>query len=135
MSPELVFYDGDCGLCHRTVRFLLARDPDGSLFRFAPLFGETFVREIPESAREGIADSVIVLRRDGVVLQRAGGVFHALRRIGGVWGMLGTLGGWVPSGLTDWGYDRVGAVRHRLFKRPTQACPVTPAEQRGRFVP
>ena len=58
MSPELVFYDGDCGLCHRTVRFLLARDPEGSLFLFAPLFGETFNREFPLSAREGMADSV-----------------------------------------------------------------------------
>ena len=42
MSHELVFYDGRCGLCHHSVRFLLARDRDGALFRYAPLFGETF---------------------------------------------------------------------------------------------
>lgn len=135
MAPELVFYDGHCGLCHRTVRFLLARDPDGALFRFAPLFGETFDEHVPQQAREGLADSVIVLRADGVLLQRAGGIFHALRKLGGVWSLLGTVGGWFPAALTGWGYDRVAAVRHRLFKRPTQACPLPPAERRGRFVP
>jgi len=135
VPPELIFYDGHCGLCHRTVRFLLARDPEGALFRFAPLFGETFDARVPQQAREGLADSLAVLRSDGVLLQRASGVFHALHRIGGFWGLLGTIGGWFPAGLTDWGYDRVAAVRHRLFKRPTQTCPVVPDEQRGRFVP
>ena len=40
MPPDQVFYDGHCGLCHRTVLFLLTRDRDGALFRFGPLFGE-----------------------------------------------------------------------------------------------
>lgn len=135
MERELVFYDGNCGLCHRTVLFLLARDPDGALFRFGPLFGETFGEHVPETAQDGLADSVIVLRSDGVLLQRASGVFHTLRRIGGFWGLVGTLGGWLPNVLADWGYDRVAAVRHRLFKRPTEVCPIVPAELRSRFVP
>ena len=135
MPPEPVFYDGHCGLCHRTVLFLLARDSDGSLFRFAPLFGETFDEHVPEEAREGLADSVIVLRSDGVLLQRASGVFHTLRKIGGFWGLLGTLGGGLPTGLADWGYDRVAAIRHHFFKRPTEACPLVPTDLRSRFLP
>lgn len=135
MPPEVVFYDGQCGLCHRTVLFLLARDPDGTLFHYAPLFGDTFDATVPADRREGLADSVIVQRHDGVLLERAQGVFHALRRIGGFWGVVGTVGGWLPNGLSDWGYDRVAAVRHRLFKRPDEACPVVPAELRSRFLP
>ena len=26
-APERIFYDGSCGLCHRGVRFVVARDP------------------------------------------------------------------------------------------------------------
>ena len=37
MAPERLFYDGTCALCHGAVRFVLARDRDGSAFRFAPL--------------------------------------------------------------------------------------------------
>jgi predicted DCC family thiol-disulfide oxidoreductase YuxK len=135
VPPELVFYDGDCGLCHRTVRFLLARDRTGELFRFGPLFGETFEEHVPKQARDGLADSLIVLRSDGVLLQRANGVFHTLRRIGGFWGLLGAVGGWFPTGLADWGYDRVAAIRHRLFKRPTEVCPLVPDDLRSRFLP
>jgi len=135
VERELVFYDGHCGLCHRTVLFLLARDPEGVLFRYGPLFGETFNEHVPKEAREELADSVIVLRSDGVLLQRASGVFHTLRKIGGFWGLVGTLGDRLPTGLTDWGYDRVAAVRHRLFKRPTETCPIVPAELRSRFLP
>ena len=134
MPQELVFFDGHCGLCHRTVRFLLARDRDGSLFRYGPLHGETFAARVPADVRGGLADSVVVLRSDGVLLQRASGIFHLLRRVGGLWGLVGTIGNWLPTGLTDWGYDRVAAVRHRLFKRPAETCPRVPEELRSRFL-
>ncbi len=135
MSPELVFYDGHCGLCHHSVRFLLARDRDGALFRFGPLFGDTFKAHVPDEAREGLSDSLIVLRSDGALLQRASGVFHLLWRLGGFWGFVGMVGSWFPTGLTDWGYDRVAAVRHHLFERPAENCPLVPGELRSRFVP
>lgn len=131
----LVFYDGGCGLCHRSVLFLLARDKDGSLFRFAPLFGRTFDRCVPVDRRTGLADSLLVQTRDGRLLQRAGGVFYLLKRIGGFWGAMGTVGGWFPSALADWGYDRIASVRRRLFARPADACPIVPDDLRRRFDP
>ena len=33
----VAFYDGSCGLCHRTVRFLLSEDVTGQACSFAPL--------------------------------------------------------------------------------------------------
>ncbi len=114
MSPELVFYDGHCGLCHHSVRFLLARDRDGALFRFGPLFGETFEAHVPDEAREGLADSLVVQRSDGVLLQRASGVFHMLRKIGGFWGLPSRS---IP---TSTGLLRVGGYRAaRTLCRPS----------------
>jgi len=39
----------------------------------------------------------------------------------------------VPQGMRDLGYNGIARVRHRLFRRPTDACPVTPPELRARF--
>jgi len=131
----LVFYDGECGLCHRTVRFLLKRDPDGSLFRYAPLYGETFETFIPGAERAELPDSVIVRTLNGRLLIRAAGIFHLLRLLGGFWAAVGTVGGWIPGVLSDWGYDRVASVRKRLFATPDDVCPVVPRELRSRFDP
>jgi predicted DCC family thiol-disulfide oxidoreductase YuxK len=130
---SIVFYDGSCGLCHRTVRFAIAHDRDGTQFRFAALGGETFRRLVPEAQRTGLPDSVVVLTPGGMLLARSVAVIHILQRIGGPWRLLGRLLALVPRGIGDLGYDGIARVRHRLFRRPTDDCPVTLPELRGRF--
>ena len=130
---SMVFYDGACGLCHRTVRFAIARDRDGRHFRFAALGGKAFCRLVPEALRRGLPDSIVLLTPDGSLLTRSAAVIHILERIGGPWRLPGGLLALVPQGLRDLGYDGIARVRHRLFGRPTDACPVTPPELRARF--
>ena len=129
----MVFYDGACGLCHRTVRFAIARDRDGRYFRFAALGGRAFRRLVPEALRRGLPDSIVVLTPDGTLLARSAAVIHILERIGGPWRLPGGLLVLVPQGLRDLGYDGIARVRHRLFRKPTAACPVTSPELRARF--
>jgi len=129
----MVFYDGACGLCHRTVRFAIARDRDGSRFRFAALDSRAFRRRVPEAQRAGLPDSIVVLTADGALLARSAAVIHILERIGGPWRLPGGLLALVPQGIRDLGYDGIARVRYLLFGRPTDACPVTPPELRARF--
>jgi predicted DCC family thiol-disulfide oxidoreductase YuxK len=129
----MIFYDGACGLCHRTVRFAIARDRDGRHFRFAALGGEAFRRLVPAALRAGLPDSIAVLTPDGRLLARSAAVIHILERIGGPWRLPGGLLALVPHRLRDMGYDGIARVRHRLFRKPTDACPVTPPELRARF--
>jgi len=133
VAPDLVFYDGHCGLCHRAVRFLLAEDHTGSTFRFAPLESETFLATVPESERLTLPDSIIIRTADGELLMRSAAVLYALKRLGGVWRVLGTLATVVPAGIRDWVYDGIARIRHRLFRTPVEACPLVPAELRSRF--
>jgi predicted DCC family thiol-disulfide oxidoreductase YuxK len=128
---SLVFYDGTCGLCHRAVRFALSRDPDGSRFRFAPLDSAAFRQRVPDTT--GLPDSMVVRTPEGSVLVRSAGVLHILERAGGVWWLLARLCRMVPSRLRDALYDDVAAVRYKLFRRPAEACPVTPPDLRDRF--
>ena len=130
---SMVFYDGACGLCHRTVRFAIARDREGSRFRFAALGGEAFRRLVPEALRAGLPDSIVVLAPGGALLARTAAVIHILERIGGPWRLTGRVLALVPRGIRDLGYDGIARVRHRLFTRPTDVCPVSPPELRARF--
>jgi predicted DCC family thiol-disulfide oxidoreductase YuxK len=130
---SMVFYDGACGLCHRTVRFAIARDRDGSRFRFAALGGEAFRRLVPEALRAGLPDSIVVLTPDGTLLARSAAVIHILERIGGLWRLTGGLIALVPQRIRDLGYDGIARVRYLLFRKPADACPVTPPELRARF--
>jgi predicted DCC family thiol-disulfide oxidoreductase YuxK len=132
-SPATLFYDGECGLCHRAVRFVLAEDPDGRAFRFAPLASEAFTRLVPEPERSTLPDSLVVRTPDGRILVRAGAVREIGERLGGLWRALALASRAVPTGLLDRGYDQIARMRSRFFARPAEACPLVPAELRRRF--
>lgn len=133
-ATDLVFFDGDCGLCHRSVLFLLRRDPRGDRFRFAPLAGTTLARELPEETRRTLPDSIVVRAADGRLLMRWRGSRRLLSRCGGVWRLVSGLMLLIPPAVGDRLYDGVARVRHRLFRRPEAACPVVPAQLRDRFL-
>jgi predicted DCC family thiol-disulfide oxidoreductase YuxK len=133
-STDALFYDGTCGLCHGAVRFVLAEDADGTAFRFAPLDSDAFRAAVPADLRATLPDSLVIATADGRVLTRADGVLHLTRRLGGIWRALGTIAGVFPTRLLDAAYDVVARLRHRLFARPKDACPLLPPHLRARFL-
>ena len=132
---DLLFYDGACGLCHHTVTFVLARDLDGSRFRFAPLQGPTFSATFAEDQRAGFPDSIVLKTADGRTLVRSAAALEIGDRLGGGWRALARLVSLFPRWLLDWGYDGIARVRKRIFATPEGACPLLPPELRGRFLP
>jgi predicted DCC family thiol-disulfide oxidoreductase YuxK len=134
-GTERLFYDGHCGLCQRSVRLILAEDATGSAFRFAPLQGETFQALVPAKEREALPMSIVVQTEKGALLTRSSGVLHILRRLGGAWRLLAGLLVLLPARLRDRLYDGVARIRHRLFARPGELCPLMPPSLRARFDP
>jgi predicted DCC family thiol-disulfide oxidoreductase YuxK len=130
---DTLFYDGNCGLCHGAVRFALAEDPDGTALRFAPLDSDAFRERVPADVRASLPDSLVVATADGRILTRAAGVLHLGQRLGGMWRALATIAGIVPTRLLDAAYDVVARLRHRLFAKPKDACPLLPPHLRARF--
>jgi predicted DCC family thiol-disulfide oxidoreductase YuxK len=131
-----VFFDGTCGLCHGFVVFLLKRDTkEGGTFRFAPLWGDTFEKEVPEAKRAGLPDSVVVVATDGRILVKSEAVLYAWEALGGShagWAKLFRL---KPRFAADLGYDLVAKTRRLFFRRPDDVCPVVPESLRNRFDP
>jgi predicted DCC family thiol-disulfide oxidoreductase YuxK len=131
----MLFYDGHCALCHRTVKFVLRHDRSGAAFRFAPLQGPTFHAHVPLEQRAGLPDSVVVLTADRSLLVRSNAFLHILRRLGGGWKTLAAVLAVIPRPVRDMFYDFIARVRFRVFGTRQDWCPVTSPELRARFDP
>jgi predicted DCC family thiol-disulfide oxidoreductase YuxK len=132
--PEVVYYDGDCGLCHRTVRFLLAEDQRGNTFRYAALQSDHFADHVKTEERASLGDSVIVRKASGELLQRSSAIVHLLLALGGLWRVIGSLIWCIPRPLRDFGYDVIAKLRKRVFPAPEGLCPLIPPELGARFL-
>ncbi len=132
LPPRLFLYDGVCGLCDRTVQFLLARDPAGAL-RFAPLQGPTaaaLATRHPEIT--GNLDTVIYLE-DGVAYVRSEAVLRACGHLPAPWRLLRALR-WIPAVLRDVVYRLVARSRYRIWGR-YDTCKLPSEDEAARFLP
>ena len=132
-GPAWLFYDDHCGLCHRCVRLVLAEDRREDTIRLAPLQGAAFSEMVEESVRERLPDSIVLVTPTGRVLCRSAAILELGRLLGGCWRLAAGFARLIPRPLADLAYRLVAAIRHRLFGRPTEACPLIPAELRERF--
>jgi predicted DCC family thiol-disulfide oxidoreductase YuxK len=132
--PEgpVLLYDGVCGLCAKSVRWILHHERDHDL-RFAPLQGETAAAlrakypRIPEQL-----STVVYIDADRVHL-RSKAFLYLSRHLRGPWRWLYAMRWW-PAVLGDLGYRLVAATRYRLFGKH-DSCEITSPEHRARFLP
>ncbi|HXJ16551.1 MAG TPA: DCC1-like thiol-disulfide oxidoreductase family protein [Candidatus Polarisedimenticolia bacterium] len=134
-QSEMLFYDGHCALCHRTVKFVLKHDRSGKAFRFAPLQGPTFQARVHAGELASLPESIVVLTEQGLLLVRSNAFLHILRRLGGGWKTLAGAVAVIPRPLRDAVYDLIARVRYRVFGTRQDWCPVVPPDLRARFDP
>jgi len=134
-TSPILFYDGNCGMCHRAVSYAVKRDRE-QRFQFAPLEGETLRAKLDESTIRELPDSIILWEAGKPLKSRSDAVIALLDALPG-WGpkCWRSLLRILPKGLRDWGYGRVAAVRKRFFRAPESACPILPKELMSRFLP
>jgi predicted DCC family thiol-disulfide oxidoreductase YuxK len=130
-AQPIVFFDGTCGLCDRTVQSLLNRDRHGRL-KFAPLQGETARHRLGEEAARELKTLILV---DGTgESRRSSAVVRILNHLGGGYKILGGLLWLIPRPLRDFGYNFVAARRYRWFGH-VDACRLPKPHERERFLP
>lgn len=138
-TAPVLFFDGECGLCNRLVRFLLRLDYRARL-RFAPLQGKV-AQDYLRAHRLPTADFDTIIyvpdwnrREHPEFLLRTAGVIAALRTVGsGIARTLAAIIAVFPAPVRDAGYRVVGHWRYRIFG-PWRPRPLPRTEWAERFL-
>jgi predicted DCC family thiol-disulfide oxidoreductase YuxK len=130
-SAPIVLYDGQCGLCHRSVRWLLRRD--GGRLRYAPLQGPTAAelrRRFPQIPMT--LESVVLIDEERAWL-RSRAFLHAARYLDRPWRWAYALR-WLPAAILDPLYRVIARYRYRWFGHYDE-CRLPSEPDRRRFLP
>ena len=134
-SKAILFFDGDCGLCNRTVRFLIQKDRHKRIY-FAPLQGVTAKAILPLEYREALSTVVYhraVAKNEYSLLTRSDAILMALVDIGSFWRVLAKCLRPLPRRFRDWCYDRIANNRKNLSGGAT--CKLPTKEEHARILP
>jgi predicted DCC family thiol-disulfide oxidoreductase YuxK len=134
---HLILFDGVCGLCHRTIRFVIAHDA-AHLFDFAPLDSATGRSFVDRAAPLPDAPDTFYVVPDyrtasvPTLLSKGRAAMYVAKRLDGPWRWL-AVGDAVPGVVLDGLYDFVARHRYAVFGR-YDTCPVPSPEHRARFL-
>jgi predicted DCC family thiol-disulfide oxidoreductase YuxK len=135
MRRPVLLYDGECGLCNRVVRRLLAADRDGRL-HYAPLQSapaQEFLRRHGLPAEN--PDSLVFVPdwddpAFGAPRLRTDGALAACAVAGGSWWRVLGWTRFVPAVVRDGAYKLVARFRYALFGKYRPAPLPDPAWER-----
>lgn len=134
---SVLLYDGECGLCARSVLFVLQREPPSrrEQLRFAPLRGTWGAALLARHPALADVDSALWYHCDSrgeeTILSRSDAVHAVLTHVGGAWTLVARALRTMPRAFRDWGYDWVAARRSRWNAR---ACALPTEAQHHRFL-
>jgi predicted DCC family thiol-disulfide oxidoreductase YuxK len=139
-STALMLYDGLCGFCNWSVRWVIKRDRHDR-FRFAPqqsaLAEAVLARHGVDQRAMLAANSVYLVLGYNLaaeqLLCRSDVTVQVLRLLGGGWELLGRLLGAVPRFLRDACYTLVAQIRFRIAGR-YNSCPLPSVAERAKFL-
>jgi predicted DCC family thiol-disulfide oxidoreductase YuxK len=127
----VVLYDGVCGLCAKSVAWILAHERTHDL-RFAPLQGTTAAalrrryEKIPDTL------SSVVYITGGRAHLRSKAFLHVASHLRRPWKWAYYFR-WMPGFLLDLPYRLVARLRYRIWGKSDE-CRIPAPEQRARFL-
>jgi predicted DCC family thiol-disulfide oxidoreductase YuxK len=127
---RIVFFDGVCNLCQRSVQFILPRDPGGK-FLFASLQEGLANQLIPDVITSANGKGSIILWEEGKVNYRSTAVLRIAKKLSGLWPLLYVFI-LVPPFIRDGVYNLIAKNRYRWWGK-TDTCMVPSKEWVNRF--
>ena len=128
----IVIYDGRCGLCHRSVRYILNHDHHDR-FRFA---ANTSGAGRSVLARAGMSidpppESIVVVE-NGSIFTESDAVLAIAQKLGGIHRAL-VIGRVIPKCVRNWLYKRIARNRYRIFGQ-YEACQLPSQGELAKFL-
>jgi predicted DCC family thiol-disulfide oxidoreductase YuxK len=125
----LVIFDGRCGFCNGTIRWLLRRDRNDRL-RFSPSESTGLGSDLDPG-------TVIVVRRAGrpgqQLLIRSEASLAILRELPAPWPWIASALSCIPTTIRNFGYRLIARNRYWIGGR-LEVCPLPSAEERRHFL-
>jgi predicted DCC family thiol-disulfide oxidoreductase YuxK len=128
-DTPILFFDGTCGLCNRTVNLLLRLDRRRKL-RYATLQGNTARQMLGD--RDPLPDAIVLLDERGQHTHSTA-VLRAISTLGGLWKVAAVLQ-IVPRPWRDRIYSAIARRRYAWFGK-RDSCRLPQADERTWFLP
>jgi predicted DCC family thiol-disulfide oxidoreductase YuxK len=134
---NVVFYDGECGLCANSVKWLRWMDR-GRALRYAPLQGKTAEEVLGRHGKKpgemsGLWFAAGVGSAEERLWHRSDGVLQALRWCGRLGPVLASAR-FVPRAIREAVYGWIARNRYRFFGR-RDSCDLPSPAERELFLP
>ena len=124
MVKNVIYYDGECGLCHLAVRFILRVDSKNN-FYFSPLSNLDINLKNIDS---------IIFKRGNKVFYEGQAIIMIFENIDNNWNYLAKVLKLIPINLLDTAYRWVSRNRAKVSVKKVSSCPIVPSCYQKRFI-
>ena len=124
MIENIIYYDGECGLCHLAVRFILRVDSKSN-FYFSPLSNLDINLKNIDS---------IILKRGNKVFYEGMAIIMIFENIDNNWNYLAKILKLIPINVLDTAYRWVSRNRAKVSVKKVSSCPMVPSYYQKRFI-
>ena len=124
MVENIIYYDGECGLCHMAVKFILKVDSKNK-FYFSPL--SNFNNNLKN------IDSIILKSGDKVFYESQA-IIMVFENIDNNWNYLAKVLKIFPINVLDIAYRWVSRNRTKISVKEVSSCPIVPSYYKKRFI-
>jgi predicted DCC family thiol-disulfide oxidoreductase YuxK len=113
-NRTILFYDGECGVCSRTVRFILKNERFNELY-FSSLQGDFSTRFLAERGIESVSSNTLYLFENGNIYHKSRAAMKLIPYLKRPFCLLKILYIF-PRFFRDFVYARIAANRKVFFK-------------------
>ena len=121
MAQTIIYYDGLCVLCNKSIRFIINRDRKNQ-------FKIGFLNSLKKQEKQ---DSVVLVHK-GIKYQYSSAVIKSLILLGGIYKLTALLFIF-PKSLRDFVYKMIARNRYKWFGRHN-TCPTLPEKWKARLI-
>ena len=118
-NPSILFFDGPCLLCQKSIQWIVRHERLGSPLFFSPLQGNTAQNYLPAKLRTPPLQGVVLVDAAGQVHQGAAAIRALSPFLKNPWRLF-------VRSMPRWGYQLVAARRNLFFERSEETCLVDP---------
>lgn len=90
-NKDIIIYDGECGICNMIIEWIKKRDKENKLDYLPNQMLENEISLRGLNKNDAIKSVILYCPQEKVIYKEARAVFEILRRLDGIWKLIGTI--------------------------------------------